>query len=67
MYPQELWRLFAVIFAHHIGRPFRPKEARMYISGEDLLVILLTGLIAGWLAGKIVAGAGFGLIGDIAV
>jgi hypothetical protein len=47
MSPQELWRLFAVIFAHHIGRPFRPKEAKMYISGEGLLVILLAGLIAG--------------------
>jgi uncharacterized membrane protein YeaQ/YmgE (transglycosylase-associated protein family) len=39
----------------------------MYVSGEGLLVILLAGLIAGWLAGKIVAGGGFGLIGDIAV
>ena len=39
----------------------------MYISGEGLIVILLAGLIAGWLAGKIVAGRGFGLIGDIAV
>jgi uncharacterized membrane protein YeaQ/YmgE (transglycosylase-associated protein family) len=43
------------------------KEAKMYISGEGLLVILLAGLIAGWLAGKIVTGGGFGLIGDIAV
>ena len=32
-----------------------------------LLVILLVGLIAGWLAGEIVAGGGFGLIGDIAI
>jgi uncharacterized membrane protein YeaQ/YmgE (transglycosylase-associated protein family) len=39
----------------------------MYISGEGLLVILLAGLIACWLAGKIVAGGGFGLIGHIAV
>ena len=39
----------------------------MHISGEDLLVILLAGLVAGWLAGKIVTGGGFGLIGDIAV
>src|SRR5262245_28427771 len=36
---------------------------QMYISGEGLLVILLAGLIAGWLAGKIVAGGGFGPIG----
>lgn len=39
----------------------------MHISGESLLVILFVGLVAGWLAGKIVAGGGFGLIGDIAV
>jgi uncharacterized membrane protein YeaQ/YmgE (transglycosylase-associated protein family) len=39
----------------------------MHISGESLLIILLVGLIAGWLAGQIVAGSGFGLIGDIAV
>lgn len=39
----------------------------MHISGESLLVILLVGLVAGWLAGQIVDGGGFGLIGDIAV
>jgi uncharacterized membrane protein YeaQ/YmgE (transglycosylase-associated protein family) len=39
----------------------------MYISGESLIVILFVGLVAGWLAGKIVRGTGFGLIGDIVV
>lgn len=39
----------------------------MYISSEGILVILLVGLVAGWLAGRIVLGGGFGLIGDIAV
>ena len=39
----------------------------MHISGESLLVILLVGLVAGWLAGKIVEGSGFGLIGDMAI
>ena len=39
----------------------------MHISNESLLVILVVGLVAGWLAGKIVRGAGFGLIGDIAI
>jgi len=39
----------------------------MHISGESLLVILLVGLVAGWLAGLIVEGGGFGLIGDIAI
>jgi len=39
----------------------------MILSGESLLVILLVGLVAGWLAGKIVTGLGFGLIGNIAI
>ena len=37
------------------------------MSGESLIVILLVGAIAGWLAGKIVRGTGFGLIGDLVV
>jgi uncharacterized membrane protein YeaQ/YmgE (transglycosylase-associated protein family) len=39
----------------------------MYVSNEGLLVVLFVGLVAGWLAGKIVRGAGFGLVGDIIV
>ena len=39
----------------------------MYLSGESLIVILFVGLLAGWLAGKIVRGTGFGMIGDILV
>ena len=37
------------------------------MSGESLVVILLVGLIAGWLAGLIVRGWGFGLVGNIGV
>ncbi|MDD5470011.1 MAG: GlsB/YeaQ/YmgE family stress response membrane protein [Candidatus Peribacteraceae bacterium] len=33
----------------------------------DLLWLLLIGLIAGWLAGQIMGGGGYGLIGDIIV
>jgi uncharacterized membrane protein YeaQ/YmgE (transglycosylase-associated protein family) len=39
----------------------------MYISSESLIVILFVGLVAGWLAGKVVRGAGFGIIGDIVI
>jgi uncharacterized membrane protein YeaQ/YmgE (transglycosylase-associated protein family) len=39
----------------------------MHTPGESVLVILLVGLIAGWLAGKIVAGGGLGLISDIVI
>ena len=34
---------------------------------ESLLVILLVGLAAGWLAGQVVQGTGFGLVGDIVI
>ena len=37
------------------------------MSGESLLIILLVGLIAGWLAGQIVQGTGFGLVGDLII
>ncbi|HWE71584.1 MAG TPA: GlsB/YeaQ/YmgE family stress response membrane protein [Stellaceae bacterium] len=36
-------------------------------EGRGLIAILLIGLVAGWLAGKIVAGRGFGIIADILV
>jgi uncharacterized membrane protein YeaQ/YmgE (transglycosylase-associated protein family) len=39
----------------------------MYLSTESLLVILLVGLVAGWLADQIVQGTGFGIIGDMAI
>lgn len=39
----------------------------MHMSAESLLVILLIGAMAGWLAGQIVQGTGFGLIGDILI
>lgn len=39
----------------------------MQLSNEGLLVILFVGLVAGWLAGKIVRGTGFGIIGDILI
>jgi uncharacterized membrane protein YeaQ/YmgE (transglycosylase-associated protein family) len=39
----------------------------MNMSGESLLVILVVGIAAGWLAGQIVQGTGFGLVGDLIV
>jgi uncharacterized membrane protein YeaQ/YmgE (transglycosylase-associated protein family) len=39
----------------------------MVLSNEGIIVILFVGLVAGWLAGKIVRGTGFGIIGDIIV
>jgi len=39
----------------------------MHMSGESLLVILFVGLVAGWLAGQIVQGTGFGIVGDLLI
>src|SRR5215472_13936979 len=54
--------------------PFRVRVtlSRHYLgsgsmSGESLLVILIIGLIAGWLAGHFVRGTGFGLVADICI
>lgn len=37
------------------------------MEGQSLIVFLIIGLIAGWLAGQIMKGGGYGLIGDLVV
>lgn len=37
------------------------------MSVESLLILVLIGAVAGWLAGLIVKGFGFGLIGNIVI
>jgi uncharacterized membrane protein YeaQ/YmgE (transglycosylase-associated protein family) len=37
------------------------------MQSESLIVILAVGLIAGWLAGQIVRGTGYGLINDLVI
>ena len=32
----------------------------MYLSNQSLLVIIVVGIVAGWLAGRVMAGGGFG-------
>jgi uncharacterized membrane protein YeaQ/YmgE (transglycosylase-associated protein family) len=39
----------------------------MHMSGESLVLILVVGVVAGWLAGQIVQGTGFGLVGDLLI
>jgi uncharacterized membrane protein YeaQ/YmgE (transglycosylase-associated protein family) len=39
----------------------------MDLAVHSLVVILIIGIVAGWLAGKVVSGGGFGLIGDLVV
>ena len=37
------------------------------MSNQSLLVIIVVGIVAGWLAGQIMRGAGYGIIGDLIV
>jgi uncharacterized membrane protein YeaQ/YmgE (transglycosylase-associated protein family) len=39
----------------------------VHLSNQGLLVILVVGIVAGWLAGQLMRGSGFGLIGDLIV
>ena len=37
------------------------------LGTDSLIIVLIVGLVAGWLAAKIVQGTGLGIIGDIIV
>jgi len=37
------------------------------LSGQGIIILLIVGAVAGWLAGVIMKGFGFGLIGNIIV
>jgi uncharacterized membrane protein YeaQ/YmgE (transglycosylase-associated protein family) len=39
----------------------------MNLSNQSLIVIVIVGIVAGWLAGRVMRGGGFGLIGDLIV
>src|SRR5262249_28856694 len=39
----------------------------MHLTSDSLLVMLIVGGIAGWLAGIVMRGSGYGVIGDIIV
>ena len=49
------------------GVLLRTKSKESNMSTEHLLLFLVIGVVAGFLAGKIMKGAGFGLVGDLVV
>jgi uncharacterized membrane protein YeaQ/YmgE (transglycosylase-associated protein family) len=49
------------------GRWPGASQGSIAMSGESLLIILLVGIVAGWLAGQIVRGTGFGLVADLCI
>ncbi len=38
-----------------------------HMGTQNLILFLVVGLVAGWLAGKIMKGSGLGLVGDLIV
>lgn len=54
------------IAAEFLEQPVRGGSI-MVLSNESLIVIVIVGIVAGWLAGQVVRGGGFGLIGDLIV
>jgi uncharacterized membrane protein YeaQ/YmgE (transglycosylase-associated protein family) len=51
----------------HCASEYSTTESAMHLSNQSLLVILFVGIVAGWLAGRVMEGGGFGLIGDLLV
>jgi uncharacterized membrane protein YeaQ/YmgE (transglycosylase-associated protein family) len=39
----------------------------MQMSSESLIIIIVVGIAAGWLAGQVMNGTGFGIIGDLII
>ena len=39
----------------------------MHLSNQSLIIIIIVGIVAGWLAGLVMRGGGFGLIGDLII
>ena len=39
----------------------------MHMSGESLLIVLVVGVIAGWLAGRIKKGRGLGIVAELVI
>jgi uncharacterized membrane protein YeaQ/YmgE (transglycosylase-associated protein family) len=48
-------------------RSSRSEVTLVHLSNQSLLIIIIVGVVAGWLAGRVMEGGGFGLIGDLLV
>jgi uncharacterized membrane protein YeaQ/YmgE (transglycosylase-associated protein family) len=49
------------------GAAESPRQGGRIVAGHGIIFWLIIGALAGWLAGLLVKGGGFGLIGDIVV
>jgi uncharacterized membrane protein YeaQ/YmgE (transglycosylase-associated protein family) len=66
-----MWRRFdprrAAFRFRARSRRFQLNQGERVMTIEGLIILLVVGAIAGWLAGVIMKGYGFGLIGNIVV
>src|SRR5665213_2231338 len=60
-------RLSAAQSGRRMPRRRNVGETNVVISPTTIIIWLIVGAIAGWLAGQIVKGHGFGLVGNIVV
>src|SRR5262249_46367167 len=58
---RPLWYSIVAIGGRHRGRAALRGKA---MTAQSLIILIIVGAIAGWLAGIIVKGVGFGLIGN---
>jgi uncharacterized membrane protein YeaQ/YmgE (transglycosylase-associated protein family) len=61
------WQPSRIILRKRIAELRSAQSGGMIMTIEGLIVWLVIGAVAGWLAGLIVKGYGFGLIGNIVV
>jgi uncharacterized membrane protein YeaQ/YmgE (transglycosylase-associated protein family) len=54
-------------YTAHLARHFARNEKGNTMELEAILIFALIGAIAGWLAGQIVSGFGYGLLGNIVI
>lgn len=62
--PTTAWNLFRSMALGHVPSV---ESHVMHLSNQSLLVIIIVGIVAGWLAGRVMEGGGFGLVGDLLV
>ncbi len=66
--PPNVLNLFAALQNAPRGLALVQKQKQGEImAAQSIIIWLIVGAIAGWLAGMVVKGGGFGLIGDIVV
>ena len=65
--PKLRTTLETIISGQKTIEAFEVESTNMYMSGKSLLIILFVGLTAGWVAGQILQGVGFGIISDLLI